>query len=101
MIDKLLQERIAARAYSIYEWRIANNIPGSAADDWMEAEGEIIPDRRMITGCPKCGFTLLARSDGEMFCLKTTCDWRIKAKRLCDKDKPDFKEIRKEWGIEG
>jgi hypothetical protein len=97
MIDKLLNQRIAEKAYSIYEYRIANNLPGSAEQDWDEATSEIIPDRRINNCCPVCNFPLLARNDGEIFCLSITCDWKIKHRRNIDKDIPDFNTIKKDW----
>jgi hypothetical protein len=96
MINKLLNQRIAERAYAIWEYRIANNIPGSDLGDWEEAESEIIPDRRN-EGCPLCGCKLLARNDGEIFCLDARCNFRVKAKRLNDKDTPDFRILKKVW----
>ena len=97
MIDKRIREKIEYRAWEISEWRKENNIPGSALGDWLQAESEIIPDRRINAGCLKCGSKLLARTDGEIFCLKIGCDWRIKAKREFDKNIIDFQEIKKEW----
>jgi len=97
MIDKYNLEKITAKAYSIWEWRMANNIPGSAEQDWEEAQSEIILDRRTTDGCPVCNFPLLARNNGEIFCLSTTCDWKIKHRRSIDKDIAEFSEIKKDW----
>jgi len=95
MIDKYTKERIAKRAYEIFEWRKENNLPGSSLGDWLEAESEILNDRR-TKNCPKCGFSLLARENNEIICLK--CDWRTEAKRDIDKVVPRVEEIRKDWG---
>jgi len=97
MIDKYIREKIEARAYEIYEWRKENNVPGSALSDWEQAEIEIITDRRTNAGCPKCDFNLVARNDGEIFCLRNGCDWKIEAKRKFDKNIPDINEIKRDW----
>ncbi len=95
MIDKNIREKIEARAYEIYLYRKENNIAGSSLDDWFQAEGEIITDRRMDNGCPKCNFKLLARRDDKIICLR--CDWEIEAKRKQDKDISDYNDIKKDW----
>ena len=96
MIDKNIREKISCRAFEIWEWRQANGIGGNATTDWFEAQEEIITDRR-IEGCPKCGYKFLVRNDGEIACLKSGCNWKIKAKRKLDEDIPDFNEIKKNW----
>jgi hypothetical protein len=98
MIDKHLKEKIEKRAYEIYEWRKENGVPGCALGDWLEAESEIIPDRRTNKeGCPKCGYKLLARKDDEIICLRRECNWKSKAKRKLDQEIFAFNEIKKDW----
>ena len=97
MIDKHIREKIELRAFEIYEWRKENNIPGCALGDWLDAQSEIITDRR-AEGCPKCGSKLLARKDNMIICLKSSCDFQVERKRKLDEDIPDFKEIKKIWG---
>ncbi len=95
MFNKRIREKIEARAFEIYSYRTENNIAGSSLDDWFQAESEIITDRRMDNGCPKCNFKLLARRDDKIICLR--CDFEIEAKRKLDKDMPDFSDIKKDW----
>ena len=96
MIDKQSKEKVAARAFEIYEYRQANGIPGCALQDWLEAELDLC-DRRQITGCPKCNFPLLTRKDDNITCLSNTCDWQVKAKRDTDSKIPTVQELKKDW----
>ena len=41
-MDKRIKECIEERAYEIYEWRVANEMPGCALSDWLEAEEEVL-----------------------------------------------------------
>lgn len=95
MIDKFQREKIQTRAFEIFEWRRENDIAGCALGDWLEAETEFVIDKRTNDGCPKCGYSLIARRDDKIICLK--CDWNIEAKRKTDKETADFNEIRKDW----
>ena len=95
-MEKLLREKIEKRAWEIYQYRQENCIGGSNLDDWFQAESEIITDRR-IEGCPLCGSKLLARNNGEIFCLKEGCSFKIKAKRKQDSDISNFNQIKKVW----
>ena len=92
MIDKHIRERIEERAFAISEWRRENNVPGSDISDWLEAESEIIIDRRTTKHCPVCGFKLIAKKDDTIFCLR--CEWRVESKREADKEVPDVKEVK-------
>ena len=96
MIDKTLNQRIAEKAHGIYEYRMANNLPGNSCSDWEEARNIIIPDRRENDGCPR-GHKLVASNGKEIFCLQNGCDWRIIPKREVDKDVPDIAELKREW----
>ena len=97
MIDKHIRDKIEVKAFEIYEYREANNITGSALGDWLDAQAQIITDRRANNNCPKCGFGLLARNNNEIVCLNSKCDFKIEAKRKFDEDIPDVNEIRKIW----
>ncbi len=37
-----LTQLIRCRAFEIYEWRFANDVPGTAEQDWLEAEKEML-----------------------------------------------------------
>lgn len=90
MIDKKIREKISARAFEIYEWRKENGIGGNATTDWFDAQEEVLIDKRVNNGCPNCGFSLLARKNNMIICLR--CDWKITARRKLDEDIPDFEE---------
>lgn len=47
MNKESIEARIRLRAFEIYEWRIENEIPGSATSDWLEAEIEILEQREV------------------------------------------------------
>lgn len=47
--------------------------------------------------CPKCGYILLAISNGKVICLHAHCDWSVEAKRDDDGKLPDFSELKKDW----
>ena len=97
MIDKTLQDRIARKAFSIYEWRQANNIPGSSQEDWDEATLEIIPDRRTVDGCPEHGPNLKFRNNDKINCLRNGCNFTTPARRKLDEDVATIAEIKKVW----
>ena len=97
MIDKHLQEKITAKAYSIWEWRQANNVAGSDKSDWDEAKNEICPDRRITDGCPVHGPNLKMRYNDEIVCLRNGCDFKTPARRKQDEDVPSLAEIKKVW----
>jgi hypothetical protein len=99
-------EKIERRAYEIWKYRMENdekfaldelgNVKEiTAEDDWQLAEQELCPDRRTISGCPLCGFLLLARNESEIFCLKYGCNFKTKVRRSRDKDIPNFSELKK------
>ena len=91
MIDRLTQEKIEKRAFEIYEWRVYNNVPGCSLSDWLEAESDVIIDRRK-EGCPKCGCKLLGRKDDTVICL--SCTWSVIYTRQTDKDLTEFRKIK-------
>jgi DNA-directed RNA polymerase subunit RPC12/RpoP len=98
MIDKQIKQKIEQRAFEIFEWRKENGVPGSALGDWLEAECEIITDRRTNNNsCPECGFKLLALSANKIICLNTKCDYSIEAKRKDDSQIPNLNDIKKDW----
>jgi len=100
MIDKHYYDRVQIRAYEKYLERINSGDPEelkkTADDDWAQAEAELC-DRRQITSCPICGFTLLARDGNNKICLRNGCDWKVEAKRAEDKNIPTIQELRKDW----
>ena len=96
MIDKYLKEKIQIKAYAIWKHRKEHNISGSALGDWLEAQREIF-EKRQIKGCPICGYSLLAKENGKIICLRVGCNWTIETKRKTDENLPNFNEIKKEW----
>ena len=92
-----LKQKIEKRAYEIYQERLKKGIPGSALGDWLCAEAEILKDRRMNDGCPRCGRKLLALQDKYVVCLNPNCSWKIEAKRIEDFKLPKAVEVKKLW----
>ena len=97
MIDKKIREKIEALAFEKFEWRRENGVSGSALGDWLDAEAEILINKRQIEGCPICGYKFLVRNDEEIACLSNSCKWKIKSKRKLDDNIPDMKNIKAIW----
>ena len=97
MIDKRIREKIEALAYEKYEWRKENGISGCALGDWLDAEAEILIDRRQIEGCPKHGNKLRAQENNTIICLMAGCDWNVPARRKTDEGIPSIKDIKNIW----
>ena len=95
MIDKLIREKIEARAFEIYEYRIANGISGCSLGDYLDAELELC-DRRQFDNCPIDGYPIFKDGD-KIICCKIGCLWQIDKKRATDKHLPDFNEIKKDF----